>query len=821
VTRVIGVACDHCGLAVPPALVQPGAAQAFCCQGCETAWDILHAGGLGRYYALGERRDVAVRSSGRSYEEFDHPAFEELYVRREPDGMAHAELYLEGVHCASCVWLVERVPLLIPGVAAIELDMRRALGRVRWDPATVPLSEVARLLDRLGYPPHPFRGVAREAMRRREDRAALVRIGVAGAIAGNVMLPALALYAGEFQGMESAYMQLFRWVSLLLTVPALLFPGRVFFTGAIAALRTRALHIDLPIAIALAAGFVRGAINTITDSGPIYFDGVTILVFLLLTGRYLQQRGQRAAADAAELLFSLAPGTARVVEADGVERELPAAALLPGMDVMVRAGESFPADGVVADGSTTVNAALLTGESRPVRANLGDAVHAGTLNVAAPVRVRVTAAGSGSRLARLLREVEESAARRAPVVALTNRLSGAFVGVVLVLAAVTFGLWVSRDSAAAWDHAIALLIVTCPCALALATPLAVTVAVGRAAGEGIYVKGGDALEAMAHPGELLLDKTGTLTEGRTTLVTWLGDVGVQGAVLALEAGSSHPIADGFRRAWGGRTVPVAEQVAHHVGGGITGRVDGREVVIGSPVFVAARATGVAEWQARLTDPTLTPVLVAVDGQVIAIAGLGDAIRADTPAALAALRARGWRLTLLSGDDPSVARAVGTALGFAPNAIIGGATPEAKRAVVDARRQVGAVPVVMVGDGVNDAVAIAAAHVGIAVHGGAEASLATADAYLTTPGLTPLVTLADGAGRTMRVIRRNITFALAYNALGVALAMLGVLSPLVAALMMPASSLTVVMTSWLGRTFTGTLTPGMERPGDPVRARAAA
>jgi Cu2+-exporting ATPase len=820
-TRVLGVACDHCGLAVPPALVHPGAAHAFCCQGCETAWEILHAGGLGRYYALGERRDVAVRSSGRSYDEFDHPAFEELYVRREPDGMAHAELYLEGVHCASCVWLVERVPLLIPGVAAVELDMRRALGRVRWDPAAVPLSEVARLLDRLGYPPHPFRGVAREAMRRREDRAALVRIGVAGAIAGNVMLPALALYAGEFQGMEPAYMQLFRWVSLLLTIPALLFPGRVFFTGALAALRTRALHIDLPIAIALAAGFVRGAINTITDSGPIYFDGVTILVFLLLTGRYLQQRGQRAAADAAELLFSLAPGTARVIEPDGVERELPAAALLPGMDVMVRAGESFPADGVVTDGSTTVNAALLTGESRPVRAAVGDLVHAGTLNVASPVRVQVTAAGSGSRLARLLREVEESAARRAPVVALTNRLSGAFVAIVLVLAAVTFGLWVSRDSAAAWDHAIALLIVTCPCALALATPLAVTVAVGRAASEGIYVKGGDALEAMARPGELLLDKTGTLTEGRTALVTWRGDVGLQGAVLALEAGSSHPIADGFRRAWGGRVVPIADDVVHHVGGGIVGWVEGREIVVGSPAFVAARATGVTEWHARLGDPSLTPVLVAVDGQVTAIAGLGDAIRGDTPAALAALRARGWRLTLLSGDDPGVAQVVGLALGFAPEAIIGGATPEAKRAVVEARRQQGAVPVVMVGDGVNDAVAIAAAHVGIAVHGGAEASLATADAYLTTPGLTPLVALADGAGRTMRVIRRNIAFALAYNALGVTLAMLGVLSPLVAALMMPASSLTVVMTSWLGRTFTGTVTSGVERPRDPVRARAAA
>lgn len=800
-TRVLGTACAHCGLAVPPGLVAAGEAPSFCCTGCHAAWEILHAGGLARYYALGDRRDRPVRSTGRDYAEFDHPAFGELYVRTGADGIAEVELYLEGVHCASCVWLVERVPLLAGGVARVELDMRRALATVQWDPARIALSEVARLLDRLGYPPHPFRGVAREAMRRREDRAALVRIGVAGAIAGNVMLPALAMYAGEFQGMAAEHLALFRWVSFALTIPALLFPGRVFFTGAIAALRTRTLHMDLPIAIALAAGFVRGAINTVTDSGPIYFDGLTVLVFLLLVGRYLQQRGQRAAADAAELLYALTPGAARVVAPDGTEQEVPAVALLPGMELAVRAGETFPADGTVLAGETTINAALLTGESRPVAASPGTVVHAGTLNVAAPVRVRVDAAGSGSRLARLLREVEASAARRAPVVALAHRLSGAFVGVVLFLAALTFLLWAPRDGAAAWDHAIALLVVTCPCALALATPLAVTVAAGRAAGAGIYLKGGDALEAMAQPGELLLDKTGTLTEGRLALAAWHGPAALRGAVLALEAGSPHPVADAFRRAWGGEAVPAARDVHHEAGGGITGQVDGRTVVVGAPAFVAARATGATAWLARLDGTAaLTPVLVAVDGAVVAVAGFGDRIRDDSAAALAALRARGWRTTLLSGDDPAVAAEVGAALGFAPGEVIGGATPEAKRAVVEARRAAGVAPVVMVGDGVNDAAAIAAAHVGIAVHGGAEASLATADAYLVTPGVAPLVALHDGAGRTMRVIRRNIAFALGYNAVGVALAMLGVLSPLVAALLMPASSVTVVAASWFGRSF---------------------
>ncbi len=800
---VIGTACTHCGLAVPRALVHDGDGPQFCCAGCHAAYDILQSSGLSQYYAFRDKREVPVRRSGRSFEEFDHPAFGELYVQGIEGGRSRIELYLEGVHCASCVWLVERVPLLLPGVARAELEVRRSLARIEWDASMVSLSSIARTLDQLGYTPHPFRGVARDEMRRREDRAMLTRIGVAGAIAGNVMLLALALYAGGPHGMEPRYVLLFRWLSLVLTIPAVLYPGRIFFTGAWGALRSRTLHMDLPIAIALGAGVTRGAINTITDSGPIYFDGVCLLIFLLLVGRFLQQRGQRTANDAAELLYALTPTTARVIEDDGVERDLPVVGLLPGMQVLVRAGESFPADGVITVGESSVNSALLTGESHPTSATAGTAVFAGTLNLTAPVQLRVEESGASSRLAKILRQVEESAQRRAPVVLLANQLSGYFVGAVLVLAVITFLVWVSRGEARAWDHAIALLIVTCPCALALATPLAVTAAVGRAARAGIFIKGGDALESLTHPGELILDKTGTLTEGRTSLVRWIGDDAVKPMMLALEAGSSHPIADGFRRAWPGLATTPVQDLAHHVGAGIVGTVDGHVVVVGSPAFVAERATGGAQLLAQLDASELTPVVVAVDGLVVAVAGIGDRVRDDAAAALAALRRRGWRTTLLSGDAPRVAALVGARLGFAPEEIIGGASPEQKLALVRerlAQRSDATRPVVMVGDGVNDAAAIAAATVGVGVHGGAEACLASADIYLTTPGIEPLVRLVEGSARTMHVIRRNIGFALGYNAVGVALAMSGLISPLVAALMMPASSLTVLLGSWLGRSF---------------------
>lgn len=793
------VACTHCGLDVPSGLVEDGAERQFCCAGCRTAHAILHDHGLDAYYSFAERRNEPVRASGRRYEEFDHPAFTDLYVRPLPGGLAEVDLYLEGVHCASCVWLVERVPLVLPGVSRAELQVRRSLARVVWNPAVLPLSQVARMLDTLGYPPHPFRGVARDEMRRREDRAMLVRIGVAGAIAMNVMLAALALYSGWLGGMDHQFTTFFRWISFALVTPALLWPGRVFLSGAYGALRARTLHMDVPIALGLVAGYVQGAVNTIRGSGPVYFDGLATLIFALLVGRYLQQRGQRAAADSAELLFSLTPSTARVVDDDGTTSDVPAQALLPGMTIDVRAGDTFAADGAIVDGETQVDNSLLTGESRPIAARVGDQVFAGTVNLSSPVRVRVEQAGESSRVAKIMRQVEESGARRAPVVELANRMAAWFVAAVLALAAITLVLWWPVDHARGMDAAIALLIVTCPCALALSTPLAVSMAIGRAARTGIFVKGGDALERLAKPGRIFLDKTGTITESRTAVVEWWGPDWVKELVLALEAGSSHPIAAAFRRAWPDVNAPAARDTMHVSGGGIVGCVNGREVVVGSPAFArtycadprAARVPG------RMNDE-LTPVWVAVDGAIVAAGGIGDPVRADAASSIAALRRQGWDVAILSGDASSVVDAVGEQVGVADDARIGGASPEAKLGVVERAR--GAGPVVMVGDGINDAAAMAAASVGIGVHGGAEACLVSADVYLTTPGLGALVRLTTGARRTMRVIERNVAFSLVYNLAGAALAMSGRLTPLIAALLMPASSLTVVLASWQARTF---------------------
>lgn len=833
--------CDHCGLPVPPALADPAAERQFCCHGCRTVYAVLHEHGLDRYYDLVERSGDTVRPArdvGRDYDAWDDAAFAELYVRPGEADTLTTELYLEGVHCAACVWLIERAPAALPGLVEARLDLGRSLAVVRWDPAVVRLSRIARLIDSLGYPAHPYRGVAVREMRRREDRALLIRMAVAGAVAGNVMMMAFALYGGMLHGMEERFETLFRAASLAISIPAVFWSGGVFLRGAWGALRARALHMDVPISIGILAGFGWGAFNTLRGSGEIYFDSVTALIFLLLAGRYVQQKRQRASADAAELLYSLAPSSARVVD-DAGTRSVPLETLRPGLLVEVRAGETVPVDGRVADGASSVDASLLTGESRPVPVAPGDTVHAGTTNLSSRLRVAVEAAGEATRVGRLMRMVEDAARRRAPIVQLADRISGLFVAAVLALAALTLVVWWGRGAGVALDHTIALLIVTCPCALGLATPLAVGAAIGRAGRAGILVKGGDAVERLARPGTILLDKTGTLTEGRTRLVAWHGDRGIGRLLAALESQVEHPVAHALVAAFapsGGAAaaeLPVARDVERAgTNAGVRGVVDGRRIAAGSPTWIASLAAldphGLARTAERLASEGLTPVLVAADRTIAAAAGLGDPLRADAPATVRRLRAAGWRVGILSGDHPAVVAAVADRLGLERAACRGGVSPEGKLAAVEATAT--GRPVVMVGDGINDAAALSAADVGIAVHGGAEVAIAVADVFLGRSGVAPLAELLDGARRTMAVIRRNLVFSLCYNAVGAGLAMTGLIDPLVAAVLMPASSLTVITHSFRARTFDpppetaaddGTRATDDARSGDPADRPAAA
>ncbi len=818
------VPCTHCTLPVPTGLLEPGDPQQFCCAGCRTAYAVIHSCGLDRYYELRERLErsderAPVRSTNARFAEFDDAAFQAVYcgdldsveAPKSPTSpssptrpLRTVELFIEGVHCSACVWLVERLPRVCPGVVDSRLDLRRGMVRVVWDDQQVKLSRIARSLDSLGYPPHPARDASDRRARRADDHRQLIRLGVAGACASNVMLLGLALYAGLFDGMEPAYVSLFRVSSMLVSVVSLVWPGAVFFRSAWAAIRTGTMHLDIPISLALGAGGLWGVISTISGTGEIYFDTLSVLVFLLLVGRFIQHHQQRRSLDAVEMLFSLTPTVARIVDdaglqssQPGVTREVSIQSVLLGQFVEVRAGESVPVDGVIVAGLSQVDQSLLTGESRPVSVETGDAVCAGIVNLASTIRLRVEATGAQTRVGRLMSLVQDSLNRKAPIVRLADRIAGWFLAGMLGLAAVTLGLWLwlePSDPSLAIGHATALLVVTCPCALGLATPLALTVAIGRAAGRGILIKGGEAIQSLANPGLILLDKTGTLTQGRMSVVRWAGPEELKPIIGAIERQSDHPVARALADAFA-PALQACVQSVQKLGAGITGTCGSQTLSIGSPDFIASIIGGIDDTSAircrTLGRAGLTPVLVSENGRVVASIGLGDALRSDSGNSVRLLQRQGWTTQILSGDHPTVVRSVADELKIPASDARGGVTPEGKLEAVTAAIAMGHSPVVMVGDGVNDAAAMAAATVGIAVHGGAEASLAAADVYLSNPGLSAVAELTTGARSTMRTIKLCLAASLCYNVAAAGLSVAGLISPLIAAIVMPASSLTVL------------------------------
>ena len=786
------VACAHCGLSVP------AGRETYCCSGCEIVAGAIAANGLEQFYALRER-PAPASTTGRGYTELDDPAFQRVHVDLVADGSAHAALYLEDLRCTACLWLVESAPRCVPGTIDVRVDLGRSRADVTWNPRLTQLSTIARFLDGVGHAPHPYRGLDRDRQRRREDRALLIKLGVAGAAMGNLMLLAIALYAGVFGGMTRADATFFRWASMFVAVPGLGYAATPMFRTAIGALRAHRLHLDLPLSIGIAAGLGWGALNVLRGTGEIYFDSLAMLVFLLLVARWVVLRHQRRASTAAELLLALTPSRARRMDGPAVV-EVSIEAIVPGDRLQVLVGEVIPVDGMIVSGSSALDVGLLTGESRPSEVTVGDAVAAGTVNLAAPIEVHATAVGETTRVGKLVANIEALSARKAPIERLVDRVAGTFVKVVTLAALATFLAWSAIASIATGaENAMALLIVTCPCALALATPLAVTVALGRAARRGVLIKGADALERLATPGTMFVDKTGTLTAGKLGVVSWRGDVDAAVLAVAVESGSAHPIARALRTY---ATSPhIATHIEEQLGRGIIGTVAGSRVVVGAPPWVRARASAhpiIEGWIAELAERGETPIVVAVDGRAVAVAGLADPVRPDARQALDRLVALGWRVELLSGDDARVVRRVGSDLGIAPERCHGGAAPEAKAACVAAAKRLG--PVVMVGDGVNDAAAMAAATAGIAVSGAAEIAIETADVYLRSPSIGDIAATVCGATATLATIRRNLRWSLLYNLTAGVLAISGVIHPLIAALVMPLSSLTVLASSLRSRAF---------------------
>jgi Cu2+-exporting ATPase len=709
-------------------------------------------------------------------------------------------LFLDGLRCAGCVHRVERELRAAHGVieAAANYTTHRAL--VRFDPDETSPAVLAAAVDALGYAATPYDPHALDAGARQGARDALVRLLVAAFLAGNVMLCAAALYIGSHEGLDPLTRRALRWLAIGLSVPAVAWCALPFWRGAWAGLRRREITMDVPIVLGVATAFAVSVAGTIAEASDLYMDSAAMIVFLILLGRTLERGARARAASAVDRLTALTPKAALRRTAEGELEEVPAEALRAGDRVVVPAGETLPADGWVRQGTSEIDESLLTGESRPVLRQPGDGVTGGTHNALAEIEVEISADTASGTLARLAALLERAQTERPRVQRLADRIAAVFAPSVVGIAALTALCWILAGAGplAASMAAASVLIVACPCALGLATPAAVTAAIGRAASLGILVKSGEALERCAGVTAALLDKTGTITDGHLAVEETVCGAGVTrnellGVAALAEGASTHPVAAALRRAAEGRDLPVEAGLPRRTrpGLGVVAGEGDSELRVGSSALLdevgLMRAPELRESAAKLAERGLSLAWVSRGDRVLGVVALSDPPRPDAREAVRRLEHLGLDVALLSGDHaPAVALAAERA-GLSDAA--SGVSPEDKVARVRALRAAGA-SILMAGDGVNDAAALSAADVGVAMARGSDAALHAADAAIRAPRLGALADLVELSRATLRRIRENLSFALAYNALAIPLAIVGILEPLQAAIAMSLSSLVV-------------------------------
>jgi Cu2+-exporting ATPase len=708
-------------------------------------------------------------------------------------------LFLDGLRCAGCVNRVERSLEAAPGVLAVSVSFATHRALVRFDPARTDAVALVAAVEALGYTAIPYDPEALDRPARTEAREAQARLLVAAFLAANVMLIALALYLADGGGMDLGTRRALRWLAIGLSAPSVLWCAKPFWRGAWLGLRRGELPFDVPVVLGLGASFIGSIVATLGETRHVFADSAAMIVFLVLLGRTLERSARQRATGAVERLVALLPPTARRIGADGTE-EVPADGLLPGDRVIVAPGEAFPTDGCVRVGVTEVDEAIVSGESRTRVRGPGDAVIGATHNVLAEVCVEVTAPARGGMLARIAALLERAQAERPRVQRIADRVARVFAPVVLGAAALTGAGHALRGEGflEAWLAAASVLIVACPCALGLATPAALAAALGRAANLGVLFKSGEALERCARIDTVILDKTGTLTEGRVAMVESFCAPGIdEDALLALaaaaEGASPHPLARavvGAASARGLAPRPLAPRRALP-GKGVEAGEGAERVLVGSQALLAEHGIALppelAEAAAKAAERGASVAFVARGDRAAGALVLADALREDAADAVARLRRLGIEVGLVSGDHRA---AVGCAAELAGirdwRAQV---DPEGKVALVRGRRAVGQ-RVLVVGDGVNDAAALAAGEAGMAFARGADVTLHAADAVIRSVRLGAVVDVLELAQTMLRRIRENLTLALGYNAVAVPLAALGLLTPLAAAVAMSLSSLAV-------------------------------
>ena len=823
------LACFHCGLPVPPGshwrVEIDAVAQPMCCPGCQAVAQAIVDFRIDDYYR--NRTALPMTAGAADNRAAALPevlaATLALYDTTPMiDGFAvdattcETTFAIDGIRCAACVWLIEKRLRSVPGVLAADMNVATERLRVRWQRDACQPSAILLAIQQIGYAAYPFDALRQGEQLRLASRRMSRRLFIAGLSMMQVMMYALPLYIGGDGGMEADMAGLMRWAGLLLTLPALLYSAQPFFAGAWAGLRRGAPGMDLPVAIGIGAAFIGSTVATVRGVGDVYFDSVTMFIFLLLCSRALELAARRKAAATLETLQHARPAVATRLPAypatDATEI-IAASALCAGDLILVKPGEAVPADSVLVDGHGTLDLSLLSGESRPMHCAAGGAVPGGAVNAGQAIILRVTRPAADSTLSVLMKLIERAGQAKPQLALWADRVAVWFVGALLLLAVVVLCVWQIIDPARAWPVAIAVLVVSCPCALSLATPTALAAVTERLLRQGILVVQPHVLETLHRVTHVIFDKTGTLTQGKPCLRRIVALAAVAPAwclraASALEATSAHPLATALvaaarqarRDGLPGAMIEMVAQAVHQVPGrGLEGMVDGTLLrlgradyvaqLTGSPVAGAAHADGSAQ---DSIDAGSTPVYLGQAGAWLARFELADVVREDAHAVVEFFQARGKTVVLLSGDAASVAQRVAAELGIGDT--VGDCLPDQKLAYVQALQRDGAV-VAMIGDGINDAAVLRAADVSFAMGAGAALALAQADAVLLSPQLSAVTDAAQAADQTMAVIRQNLAWATVYNAVAIPAAAVGWLNPWMTAVGMSVSSAVVVLNAW--------------------------
>lgn len=785
--------CYHCALPVPSGsrftAVVLGEPREFCCPGCQAVAEAIVAGGLDSYYQ--HRSEASANPDALPVQLVDELALydradvQQPFVRHDGD-LAETTLLMEGISCAACGWLIEKHLRSLPAVAEARLNLSNHRLHVRWADSQLPLSQVLSELRQIGYAAHPYQADRASEQLASENRLALRQLGVAGLLWFQAMMATMATWPEFNIDLSPELHAILRWVALFLTTPIVFYSCAPFFKGAMRDLRTRHLTMDVSVSLAIGGAYLAGIWTSITGVGELYFDAVGMFALFLLAGRYLERRARERTAAATAQLVNLLPASCLRLGADGQTERILLSELRLGDRVLVHPGAILPADGRILEGQSSIDESLLTGEYLPQARARGDAVTAGTLNVEGALTVEVLALGQDTRLSAIVRLLDRAQAEKPRLAEIADKAAQWFLLLSLVAAAAIGLLWWQMDASRAFWIVLAMLVATCPCALSLATPTALTAATGTLHKLGLLLTRGHVLEGLNQIDTVIFDKTGTLTEGRLALrairpLANLDSDQCLALAAALENRSEHPIARAF-----GRAPLAADEVFSSPGLGLEGQVGAQRLRIGQPAFVCA-LSGCAV--PPMPDEAGQWLLLGDSHGALAWLVLDDRLRADAPALLAACKARGWRTLLLSGDSSPMVASVAAELGI--DEARGGLRPDDKLQVLQQLHQQGR-KVLMLGDGVNDVPVLAAADISVAMGSATDLAKTSADAVLLSNRLDALVQAFSLARRTRRVIIENLLWAGLYNGLMLPFAALGWITPVWAAVGMSISSLTVVL-----------------------------